>query len=1119
MHEPKWPVFTHYKVAGLTLDYYTAVMWDEDLLQVRAVFDEVVDLDCATRQRYLATHYAHDFALRGRIEQLLSHESAAADFLEAPVLTGLLEHWRTTESEAFAGSQLGAYRIERELGRGGMGVVYLAVRDDDAFRKQVAIKLVWPGLSQMADRFRQERQMLADLEHPHIARLLDGGTTAQGWQYLVMEYVEGVALTEYCQQHNLSVRARLELFLDICAAVQHAHQHLIIHRDLKPSNILVTAEGQVKLLDFGIAKALDASAYGSDLSLPGTHLMTPEYASPEQLTGASITTASDVYSLGVVLFELLTGQRPFQFASRQPHEVARVLSQQTPPRPSQLAPAHIVRSLRGDLDNIVGRALMPPPQERYASVAQFSEDIRRHLKGEVVQARKPTLAYRANRFVRRHKVAFSAGAAAFVVLLLWMAFLLRQVQVERAQAREQRRQLYAAEMKQALEAWKNNDFVAMQKTLERWQPQAGEEDLRGFEWGYLQRLQNASSHTTQLPTVAIDLGWPLQGNYLTVKLETQEIKIFDTLTGKEVRSYPRREPKWDHLQFYGTGDLLGLYEQRQIVIYDVLTGAQKAAFADEEGELVAIECFAAPPRLVTIAKNGTIKIRDSVTGAILHKFPGQGKAPTSYHYSYDAEKLLTVWDEQAVRINFLHLHRPPLVFSEPGVIRKILIDRSSQYVIVLTDEALTVRDIFTGRIIARQPQGVVALTSFAAALDHRTIVTGSADGSVAFWTFPALQQLAARPGHTRAVNGLGLSWGMQDMFSTSLDRTIIWWDLQTKQKKAVLRGHTADLVSHDFNPATGKIVTSSQDRTVRIWDVNEVTKPELLTGHTEHILTVAYSPDGEHIASAGKDSTAILHNANTGAQTVLRGHRNMIFCARFSPDSKWLATASEDGTAKLWDVATGRELKTFVKGTRRYLDGVRSLAFLPDGQTLLLGTNDGEIIVWNVITNQIKTRFQAHPKEILSLALSPDAKLLASGGWEGTFKLWDTTTWQEKAAHKGHEGRVWTAVFSPDGHQLATSGEDQTIKLWDVATLHLQHTLTGHNDEIFQVAYTPDGRRLASASNDNTIKLWNPQTGQELLTLREHTNEVWGVAFAPDGKTMLTGSWDKTLRLWRAVPK
>ena len=434
--------------------------------------------------------------------------------------------------------------------------------------------------------------MLADLEHPHIARLLDGGTTAEGWHYLVMEYVEGISLTDYCQQKNLSVPARLELFLSVCAAVQHAHQRLIIHRDLKPGNILVTPEGQVKLLDFGIAKALDAAAYSSDLSLPGTHLMTPEYASPEQLTGEPITTASDIYSLGVVLFELLTGQRPFQFPSRQPHQAARIISQQEPPRMSQAMGARNVWSaearfpfrslttfvqqafkampsyrtpnasrlptakrLRGDLDNIVARALQPQPSGRYASVAQFSEDIRRHLNGEVVQARKPTLAYRAGRFVRGHKVAFSAGAAALLVLLLWMAFLWRQVQVERAQAQVQRRQLYAAEMKQALEAWKNNDLVQMKKTLERWQLPSDEEDLRGFEWRYLQHLINASSLTLKLPDVAINTALNPDANQLVVVLENQMVKVFDTRTGQEIRSFPGRETKWERSQLYVSTEL------------------------------------------------------------------------------------------------------------------------------------------------------------------------------------------------------------------------------------------------------------------------------------------------------------------------------------------------------------------------------------------------------------------------------------------------------------------------------------------------------------------------------------------------------------------------------------
>jgi WD40 repeat protein/serine/threonine protein kinase len=1131
IHEPNRLIFTHHKIAGVLSDFYAAPMWDEDLLQVRAVFDEIVDLDNAERQRYLALHHAQDAALCGRVAQLLAHEVAAADFLEAPVLTGLHECWRDT----FASLQLGVYRIERELGRGGMGVVYLAVRADDAFHKRVAIKLVWPGLSHITDRFRRERQMLADLEHPHIARLLDGGATPEGWQYLVMEYVEGVTLTEYCQQHNLSVRQRLNLFLDICAAVQHAHQHLIIHRDLKPSNILVTSEGQVKLLDFGIAKALDASAYASDLSLPGLHLMTPEYASPEQLTGAAVTTASDVYSLGVVLFELLAGQRPFQFASRQPHEVARVLSQHAPPLMSQvrkseerkeaaLLPSTVYRLppilLRGDLDSIVARALQPEPNHRYASVAQLSEDIRRHLNGEVVEARKPTLAYRANRFIRRHKVAFSAGTAAFVVLLLWLAFLLRQVQIERAQDQAQRRQLYAAEMKQAQQDWKNNDLLQMQNTLARWQPQADEEDLRGFEYGYLQRLLNASTRTIPLPLQPVIFGFYPRDHRLLVGLEDQTVKMFDLTTGKELLTYPGREAGWANNTMHSTKQLVRMQEQRLIVAFDGLTGQVKHRYHHPHGRIQAFVYHYGTPVYLTIAEeSGAVSIVNVATQTELFRLPGQGKPVSFFNFSVPHNLLVTVTNERLIRVDDITGRQPSRTFTEPTYIRYIEIAGDGQKLILLNQTSLHVRDSTTGRVLHSYPVQANALSYHALVKadgnTNEVIAIGKQDGTIELCAFPTFRLLRTLHGHTHPVSWLGFTPDNQFLLSTATDRTLRLWDWRTGKEKAVLRGHTDDITLQDF--VDGKFVTASQDRTVRIWDVNEVTKPERLTGHTHHILTVAFSPAGQHVASSGKDNTAIIHDTNTGTQKILRGHQNFVYVARFSPDGRWLATGSDDGTAKIWEVTTGQELKSFIKGKRPYWDGVRSLAFLPDGQTLLLGTNDGAIIVWDVVTNQIKTRFQAHPKEILSLALSPDAKLLASGGWEGTFKLWDTTTWQEKAAHKAHQGRVWTAVFSPDGKQLATSGEDQTIKLWDAATLRLQHTLVGHSDEIFQVAYTPDGRRLASASNDNTVKLWNPNTEQELLTLREHTNEVWGVAFAPDGRTMLTGSWDKTLRLWRAV--
>jgi non-specific serine/threonine protein kinase/serine/threonine-protein kinase len=354
-----------------------------------------------------------------------------------------------------AGTQIGAYRLIRELGRGGMGTVYLAVRSDDAFQKRVAIKVLKRGMDSEAivRRFRNERQILASLEHPYIASLLDGGTTADGLPYFAMEYVEGHTIVDYCEARGLDTSARLQLFRKVCAALQYAHQNLIIHRDIKPQNVLVAADGTPKLLDFGIAKLLNPELGGQTLAptVVGFQLMTPEYASPEQVRGLPVTTATDVYSLGVLLYEMLTGRRPYRIESRTPAEIERVVCGSEPLRPSTAVtaagargtgpdamteagatvphgpaverritedPERLRRRLAGDLDNIVLKALSKEPSRRYASVDQLSEDLRRHLAGLPVSARADTLRYRASKFVRRNR---GAVAAAILVVLALVA--------------------------------------------------------------------------------------------------------------------------------------------------------------------------------------------------------------------------------------------------------------------------------------------------------------------------------------------------------------------------------------------------------------------------------------------------------------------------------------------------------------------------------------------------------------------------------------------------------------------------------------------------------------------------------------------------------------------------
>ena len=341
------------------------------------------------------------------------------------------------------GRRIGPYRVVRELGRGGMGAVYLAERADGQYEQRVALKLIKRGMDteQVLARFRAERQILASLDHPNIARLLDGGSTEQGVPFFAMEYIEGEPIDSYADQRSLDVAERLQLFLQVCGAVTYAHQHLVVHRDIKPLNILVTAEGVPKLLDFGIAKVLHDSPDDVTSTVTGMRLLTPEYASPEQVEGRHATTVSDVYALGVVLYELLTGRSPYRPRSRAPIDVVEAVRTTDPERPSAAGGTEkLRRRLRGDLDTILLTALRKEPARRYQSVEQLAGDLRRHLEGLPVRARPDTFGYRAGKFVRRNRVAVAAGTLVILALVggtVATAYQARQARA--AQARAERR--------------------------------------------------------------------------------------------------------------------------------------------------------------------------------------------------------------------------------------------------------------------------------------------------------------------------------------------------------------------------------------------------------------------------------------------------------------------------------------------------------------------------------------------------------------------------------------------------------------------------------------------------------------------------------------------------------
>src|SRR5215213_9581529 len=451
------------------------------------ILDELLECPPSQIETILADRCGQDAGLRAEVRKLFAASEKVSGFMEISALESASRTLDLETAAGLVGGRVGKYRLLRLIGRGGMGSVFLAARDDDEFRKNVAVKLVntvW-GNEEVAQRFRRERQILAKLEHPNIARLLDGGTTKDKVAFLVMEYISGVPITEYCKARCKTTKQILKIFLKVCAAVKYAHQNLIIHRDLKPNNILVTADGTVKLLDFGVAKLLQPDLLDvSSNFTQGANILTPNYASPEQLKGETITTASDVYSLGVLLYELLSGNRPYDLKDKSLPEILRIISEQVPPKPSETevqireqmaSPAlsasglhsrmGVRRALHGDLDNICLKALAKERRERYQTVGELSADINRHQQMLPILAHQPSAWYRLNKYVKRHRLGVAGATVIMILVLGWLISAVWQRNIAREQAAQNLWRAYAADMNLGMQAYETANLNRLHEIL------------------------------------------------------------------------------------------------------------------------------------------------------------------------------------------------------------------------------------------------------------------------------------------------------------------------------------------------------------------------------------------------------------------------------------------------------------------------------------------------------------------------------------------------------------------------------------------------------------------------------------------------------------------------------
>jgi WD40 repeat protein/tRNA A-37 threonylcarbamoyl transferase component Bud32 len=1056
--------------------------------------------------------------------------------------TASLSGWRLS-------LRFGGYEVLEEISHGGMGVVFKARQQEP--ERLVALKMIRSGeLASEADvrRFRQEAQEAARLDHPNIVPIYEVGEH-QGLHFFSMKLFEGGSLNQHLDRYRHDRKAAAQLVATVARAVHHAHQRQLLHRDLKPGNILLDAEGQPHVADFGLAKRLKGAGEATPTDCVGT----PEYMAPEQTRGeARLTTAVDVYALGGILYALLTGRPPFRGASNW-DTIDQVLHRDPLP-PSKDSPG-----CPRDLEKICLKCLHKEPERRYGSAEAVAEDLERFLAGKPVQAR-PVRAWERTWMWAKRRPALATtylllllvlglGAGGGIALGLW-----RQTENERQQADEARQQLAAQEqlVEVALESerkakeelarlsyfhkinlahreWTDNNIDRAKQLL------AGcEEKRREWEWHYVHRLchsdlRTLKGHTKEVTCVV----YSPDGKQVASSSDDGTIKVWDAVTGRVIFS------------------LSGSADRIREVAYS------------PDGE-----------RLAGAAQDGTVKVWDvrQPENPPLELVGNAGPA-WDVAFSPDGSKLASTHDRGVIVWDSRSGKQCWIGQEHAGTVRTAAFSPDSKQLATGSeDETVVLWEVASGRPLLRPFQkhkGWVLSVAFSP--DGRRLASASQDETVIVWDTATGESVQTLRGHS------GLVWRAvfspdrnrpEELASASRDGTVILWDLRTGRPTRTIKGHSDGVTGVDYSPDGRYLVSGSWDRTLKIWDAH--TSPEArVFRHANPVLGVAFNPpDGQHLVSASSDKVVKLWDVAGGKEVHdFHGNAGVVLGIAFSPDGKWLvggsshhvvvrlpawmrnpaaeaetaalaanalflaaqglsgqalgagpapyaleaagAVHSDSGWVKVWD----RETRRLILALKAHDGGVTHVAFCPDGTHFATASEDQHVKVWHAQTGR-KVFHCEHASPVHAVAFSPQTPHLASGSQDSTVTVWDANTGRKLFDLNGHEYPIYCVAFSPDGKYLASASWDGTIKIWEVANRREVSTLHGHTGPVNAVAFSPNGRRLASASGDGLVKLWDVETGQEVLSLKGHTDVVSAIAFSPCGRRLASAGLDKTVIVW-----
>ena len=1120
------------------------------------IFSAARQMPPEDRAAYLDRACGDNGPLRRRVEALLNAAEQAGDFLEvsaAPMLRRAPDVSMPLAEKP--GDKVGRYKLLQQIGEGGCGVVYMAEQEEPV-RRRVALKIIKLGMDtrNVIARFEAERQALALMDHPNIAKVFDAGATETGRPYFVMELVRGVKITEYCDELQLSIRARLDLFTQVCQAIQHAHQKGIIHRDIKPSNILVTVNDGVpvpKVIDFGIVKATGGQQLTDKTIFTAFEqfIGTPAYMSPEQavLTSVDIDTRSDIYALGVLLYEMLTGKTPFdanELLAAGLDELRQTIREQEPERPStrlrtmpdkELSTAaqrrglnapKLVSELRGDLDWIVMKCLEKDRACRYETANDLARDIERHWMDEPVVARRPSAAYRLRKFVRRNKVMVTSGAIIGVVMVLgsflstWEAIRARQAEREQIRLRQaaekaqegeaQQRQhaetlAYSSDMNLAEQAISVDNLGRALELLNRHRPATNSADLRGWEWRYLWRMcqSDALYALCQQTNSIYSLAVSHNGKWLAVgdgRDEEGGLSIWDLAARQQIVRLPTG----------GGGVRVAFSFREPLLAFSIVTGR-----GEDREYGVRLWDLATRQSVAELALGGHGRSRV------------QGNACTGLAFSEDGRTLLTATANPA---NEISIWRVP-----DG--RKLAVFEAPQRGNIGTPFAVT-RDLKVAAYESGHQNKMLRVVDLAAG---REIWTVRAVGE-------GVMSLAFSPNGKLLATG----WGYDI-------ETIGLWDVASGRDMGHLEGHRGWVGALAFSPDGRTLASASADQTIRLWDVSDpdhLPAPRTLRGHQNEVWRLALAPDGATLVSGSKDGAVYVWN--TSAPEPGRAHLVLpvsLLAWRFAPDSKSVFAVDRQGRVAQWRGSDFQEQQPIVEIATNVLAACISqdcrlvAALLPDGivqiwslpqriqqgqfeasaggvapwqflangeQLAILNERDSSLEEWDLKTWQ-KAKSWTIPPNTQAIAYSPDEKWSFALGFGGASSLIDRAAGRQTEPRLETRQAAWGA-FSPDGGLFAVASHLAYVRLWSMSAARGVGTLGGFLGGCQSVAFSPDGKRLATGrGGSDAMKIWDVGAQQELLTLAGDGSSFRFTSFSPDGN--LLGSMDfyrGILNLWRA---